>query len=509
MAERRYTRQTSKDRGDEDKEIADKIGETEEVVKEQEVVESEDVVVGKKVEKEKTAESKSEMSLIQLYNLINNKFDKQEQESLEMRKEINYKFEQQNNIVGEKLEQVSIILAERITSIESSMRLCVVEIENIREECVEIRQDIGNREKIIRDLIEKKNNDRIEQIKQDLEVKIRGELEDKISKVEEKILKIQEDRERLNENVIMNDVRGSYYINPGTIEKESPKFSKNKNKHPKEFIKELEQYLWQNKNQLGNRYNLVLEMSVIKASMCGEAGEWYKVKEGDFKSFKEFEKGFLKTFWGIKEQEKMRIELYQERYNPKDNCTREQYVLKRIHLLRYLDGINDDRTIIGILAGHFEVDISQKIDVDDIEQLDQFIKIVKAYDSGDERRNKEKGDENNGERYHRENNQNRGYYRSGNNQGWRGNSENRYHQYRGYSNNGNGQYRWNNNNGNQQFRGENYNQIVNAQNRNVQYRNMPEFIKRQERENVVKAEQEGMNVERREAAPVAPQVFRD
>ncbi|KAF5289895.1 hypothetical protein FQA39_LY14957 [Lamprigera yunnana] len=143
------------------------------------------------------------------------------------------------------------------------------------------------------------------------------------------------------------------------IEREAPKFHPSKNQHPKMYVQELQTYLEVIKKQIGNQYGQAMEDAIIKEAMRGETETWYRTKVGKYRNFKQFRKGFMKNYWGMKEESVMKSELYGTKFS---------------HSLRL-----DEITIVHILAVQFEKKIHNKVIIDETKNFDDLVKILKAH----------------------------------------------------------------------------------------------------------------------------------
>ncbi|KAF5297040.1 hypothetical protein FQA39_LY12254 [Lamprigera yunnana] len=94
--------------------------------------------------------------------------------------------------------------------------------------------------------------------------------------------------------------------------------------------REIENYI-EEKIKIGNeaigyQYD---QDAIIKEATRGETETWYKTKVGEYRNFKQFWKGFIKNYWGTKEESVMKSELYGTKFNHSLRISREEYVLNK------------------------------------------------------------------------------------------------------------------------------------------------------------------------------------
>ncbi|KAF5272674.1 hypothetical protein FQA39_LY07701 [Lamprigera yunnana] len=153
----------------------------------------------------------------------------------------------------------------------------------------------------------------------------------------------------INEKIKTGSGTGHNVItNYSKIEREAPKFHPSKNQ-------KLQTYLEVIKKQIGNQYDQAMEDAIIREAMRGETDTWYRTKIGEYRNFKQFRKGFMKNYWGTKEESVMKSELYGTK------CS---------HSLRQLEEKKlDESTIVHILAGQVEEEIYNKVMIDETKNM--------------------------------------------------------------------------------------------------------------------------------------------
>lgn len=348
----------------------------------------------------------------------------------EVRQDVIQDMDRWGNSLNEKIDKIGDELNEEKSQRDNQLAFMCDNIKRIEEvaagDRIEIRKEIivesqNMRQYVDKEIgvnnrkIDKKVNESINVIKGDIDTKIKqlkgnvreemdqikGEIGSNIEQFEGKCRDLNAEYSQLRTEVeyrswgTANGGENQSFINLRCIERESPKFTKIGDRNPKEFIGELEKYLKQCQSQLGPRFNRDVEMGVVKAAMEDQAANWYRIREEEFKSFRDFSREFIKTFWGAKEQGEMRRELYQGRYNNKLGITREEYVLKKVNQFKQLDDLRDNRTIIGVICRQMDMEIAESVIVHDIDDLGRFLNLVKGHDSRDEYRKGAKGNNSN------------------------------------------------------------------------------------------------------------------
>ncbi|KAF5306865.1 hypothetical protein FQA39_LY00095 [Lamprigera yunnana] len=152
---------------------------------------------------------------------------------------------------------------------------------------------------------------------------------------------------------------GNVNTNYRKIEKEAPNLYSSKNEHPKIFVQELQALLNKIKKQIRDQYVQAMEDAIIREAMKEETESWV---------------------WGIKEESVIKSELYGSKFSLSLGIHRDEYALNVIHLFKQLQEEIDERTIVYILAGQLEVEIQNKVMMDETEKFEELLRILKAQD---------------------------------------------------------------------------------------------------------------------------------
>ncbi|KAF5274618.1 hypothetical protein FQA39_LY07230 [Lamprigera yunnana] len=171
-----------------------------------------------------------------------------------------------------------------------------------------------------------------------VEVKINQDIKERIQVCEDLKEKNREIVNYIEEKIKIGNGAGHNVItNYSKIEREAPKFHPSNNEHPKVYVQELQTYLAVIKKQIGNQYDQAMEDAIIREAMKGETETWYRIKVGEYRNFKQFRKGFMKNYWGTKEESVMKSKLYGTKFNHSLRVSREEYVLNKIIFFMHLE----------------------------------------------------------------------------------------------------------------------------------------------------------------------------
>ncbi|KAF5297035.1 hypothetical protein FQA39_LY12249 [Lamprigera yunnana] len=204
-----------------------------------------------------------------------------------------------------------------------------------------------------------------------------------IQQMQQNIYEIKQDLDATEEDFRMEIKRS----------KEERRKHPSKNEHSKLFVQKLQAYLNKIKKQIGNEYDQAMEDAIIREAMRGETKRLYRTKIGEYKNFREFRKGFMRNYWGTKEESVMNNELYGSKFSRILGISREEYALNKIYLFKQLKEDIDERTIVHILAGQLEVEIQNKIMMDETKNFDELLRILNAHDQCERGREKDYANE--------------------------------------------------------------------------------------------------------------------
>uniref|UniRef100_A0A1Y1MG96 Retrotransposon gag domain-containing protein n=1 Tax=Photinus pyralis TaxID=7054 RepID=A0A1Y1MG96_PHOPY len=243
------------------------------------------------------------------------------------------------------------------------------------------------------------------------------------------------------------------------------KFNGSGKTHPMIFLKLLGTTIINNRRVYGRQFTQADELNLIRGVLKDEAQMWYDTVDEKVVNFETFKEQFCKQYWGDWEQGKILDELNVGKFN-RNFGNRVKYLIEKYAKFKYLDSGLQESTLVRRLSRHFEDEIAEKVIKDNVESYDEFLRILKRFDTRDEER------ERNYDRKVRE--QGRQYAREGNGDQYRGNR--RYGEYADNGGRTTYQQRERNYGGNN-YRG-NY-----GGNREVNYRRMEQEYHKEPREN--------------------------
>lgn len=442
-----------------------------------EMKENNEKLEGMKVEMKESSE-RLENSMKDNINKLEKKIDYNNKRFEDTSREIRQEMKISNSTLENKLR---VEMKESIKETEIKVEGRVV---NIEKEIVEI---IGDKKKYQGELEWKMlNSHERQKAKVENEIKRmndkldewQGESAQEISAVKERMKKVE--GEIINRRVRFGTEGGTSVIYVGGNEQSVPKFTPNKNYHPKTFIKDLKSYLDGLQTQMGSCCDQVMEVNTIKLAMKGEAEMWFNTIKHEINNLEEFEAKFLKFYWGPDQQVQLQTKLFNGKYIQNRNLTRENYAIDKLHSFQQLEGICNMTTIIRQLAQHFNFEIYRKVIIDNIIEFDQFIQILRGYDYAEEEEKRAGGRHNvNFGNYNNNNNERNGNFQRNNNSNYGNRYNNNNNNYNNNNHNNNGRYgRYNNNYNNNNYN-NNYNNYRpnNNYNRDEQYLTTKENIK--------------------------------
>ncbi|KAF5298529.1 hypothetical protein FQA39_LY11781 [Lamprigera yunnana] len=113
--------------------------------------------------------------------------------------------------------------------------------------------------------------------------------------------------------------------------------------------------------QTGNKYGQAMEDGIIREAMRGET----ETKNGEYRNFRKFKKGRMRIYWGTKKNR---------------DISRGEYALNKIYLFKQLEDDIEEKTIVHILAGQLDVEIQNKVTMDETKKFDKLLRILKTHD---------------------------------------------------------------------------------------------------------------------------------
>ncbi|KAF5277621.1 hypothetical protein FQA39_LY06114 [Lamprigera yunnana] len=176
-------------------------------------------------------------------------------------------------------------------------------------------------------------------------------VESKINQHKEESVQVCEDLKEQKREIV-NYIEEKIKIGNGTghnvitnyseIEREAPKFHPSKINIPKCTFKSYKP-IW-------------------REAMRGETETWYRTKVGEYRNFKQFWKGFMKNYWGTKEELVMKSKLYGTKFSQSLRVSREEYVLNKIIFFKQL-----------------EEKLLNKVRIIEVKKFDEVVRILEIH----------------------------------------------------------------------------------------------------------------------------------
>lgn len=143
--------------------------------------------------------------------------------------------------------------------------------------------------------------------------------------------------------------------------------------HPKIFITRLRQHMNTQHTEANLKQN-------IRNMLKGQAEIWYELVEDKFENINEFEQLILKQYWSEYTQQKVRLNLFNGKYNENLGISRENYILKKVYNVRYLEPKFNESEMVRYLARHFQDDVHNVIITQRIVTIDALIEYLRGID---------------------------------------------------------------------------------------------------------------------------------
>lgn len=200
-----------------------------------------------------------------------------------------------------------------------------------------------------------------------------NEQKEKLTEHEQK-LKEHEQKIQQNERLIrIIPTTPTTYTQPQTYATLDLQFYADARIHPKIFMARTKQYIQTLPPSTQIKH-------IIQNMLRGDAELWYQMVEDKYESLEEFEGLFFKQYWGEFHQQRVRLNLFNGRYNENYGVSRERYVMKKVYNIRYLEPRFTEAEMVRYLARHFRDDVHSVIITQRITTLDALIEYLRGID---------------------------------------------------------------------------------------------------------------------------------
>lgn len=156
------------------------------------------------------------------------------------------------------------------------------------------------------------------------------------------------------------------------------KFYRDRSDHPKTFIRYLKAHFENMRSQLREAYSESCELTYVKTALKGYVQKWFVIHEQAINKFEDFERLFLKHFWGRGEQQKTLINFWNGRFEVNFGLTREKYATNKDFMLQLLDN-PVEKVIVKQFSHHFDTSVIEKIYRDNVRIYDKFLEILRNF----------------------------------------------------------------------------------------------------------------------------------
>lgn len=143
--------------------------------------------------------------------------------------------------------------------------------------------------------------------------------------------------------------------------------------HPRVFLTRLKQHL-------ETLHSNIKIKQVIQSLIKGQAEFWYELVEDKFETVEEFEHLIIKQYWSEHTQQKIRFNLFNGKYKEEMGISRENYIMRKIYNIKYLEPEFQEVEMVRYLARHFETEIHNVIITQRIVTLESLIEYLRGID---------------------------------------------------------------------------------------------------------------------------------
>ena len=122
-------------------------------------------------------------------------------------------------------------------------------------------------------------------------------------------------------------------------------------------------------------------MFVVKKGLKGSVLKWLQITMGELNDYVLFKKHFGKHYWGIRQQNQIRIEITQGKYNPKGNMSMIDYFMGIISKAKNLEPAMSDQELISLIIPHFPDHIRNNLYIAKPLDFGEMIDLLTQFES--------------------------------------------------------------------------------------------------------------------------------
>ncbi|XP_050515693.1 putative uncharacterized protein DDB_G0282133 [Diabrotica virgifera virgifera] len=206
------------------------------------------------------------------------------------------------------------------------------------------------------------------------------EIEDRFRKLDKKLLEVktQHNTGERRQVIIHNGAENKVQFG-GDIKKQ----------HPVPFIRMLK-----NKKQGYEEFEEAKDM--IRTHFRDGAALWFESKQNELQDWEEFERKFLRYYWGKEKQMVVNSELQNGKYDEKLGISEEKYALQVYASGQYLNYNYSEEQLVELIARHFDNTMEDYVTLQGYRDMDSLCQFLVVREARRKERRTGKQTENNG-----------------------------------------------------------------------------------------------------------------
>lgn len=161
-------------------------------------------------------------------------------------------------------------------------------------------------------------------------------------------------------------------------EEKPRKFTGNNMTHPKEFLREMEEYF------RDSRTHEEQKLRVIGRCLEGSAKIWFQAFKSGMENYEQFSKLFLNKYWSMETQLNLRAELYSNQYSSTTPTYYSSFFASQLTKMKNLDNPPTQEEIIRALIRQFPRETQDVLIAANIQNYLQFDETLRKLDHASE-----------------------------------------------------------------------------------------------------------------------------
>lgn len=139
-------------------------------------------------------------------------------------------------------------------------------------------------------------------------------------------------------------------------------------------------YITSLKRVIDNNTRLFDIINIIRATLKGYSLTWFELIQDQINSFEEFERLFVEQYLGIHEQDRLKVIVFNQKYNPRSAISRQHYFLDLYYKAKFLLPEWSEIDLIKNISKHYDFDVYKDVITKRISTSQEFITLLKDYD---------------------------------------------------------------------------------------------------------------------------------